>query len=122
MDKDELEEVEDSEEQSNKETPESSVGDSNQSSPSIEETSSSPQKSASIITDLLMLWKKIPISAKGTILTCLGYVGIFVVVAILILLLGASATGGSEDLWGNITNLNDSIATVGEKVGNFFTG
>lgn len=124
MDKDELEEVENSELNDNQEEeqPSSEITESNNNEIQEEEPSASLQKVSSLISDLVMLWKRIPISAKGAIITCLGYVVIFIVAVLLIMLLGAAATGVAEDLFPDIANFSNTIANVGEKVGNFFTG
>lgn len=124
MDKDELEEVENSELNNNQEEeqPSSEIPESNNNEIQEEEPSASLQKVSSLISDLVMLWKRIPISAKGAIITCLGYVVIFIVAVLLIMLLGAAATGVAEDLFPDMANFSNTIANVGEKVGNFFTG
>jgi len=119
MEKEELEYYENTEQQEQSYNEEAATSDNE-----VQEEipSTSPKNATSIIGDLILLWKRIPVSLKGTILTSLGYIALFIVVAIMIVLLIASATGVAEDLWVNITNINESISSIGEKVGNFFTG
>lgn len=115
MEEDELDIPEESNEQ--QDTPESEPTENNENEAQASQPSPN-QGPSSIFSSAVNLWKRMPGTFKIVCLKVAGGIVLILVLVLLVRLLAAAPTAITE--W--FSDAGESIATFGEKLGNFFTG